>query len=480
MAPLVSVILPVWNEEKNLRSCLEAVFSQSAGFEFEILVVDSGSTDRTRQIAREFAKDRPLRLLEVKPSEFGHGRTRQFASEQALGEYLVYLVADAVPADAQWLAKLVEAAQKDDRIAGAYSRQLPRPDAGLPEKARLKKRKVFSAAPAVAELKKAEDYWLMNPLERIAFCDFDDVSALRRRSVLQKIPIADAAWAEDLVWSRDCLLAGYKIMFAPESVVAHSHSASGAYWFRRGWVDQKAAGKYFGQLYYPGLAQAIGGFSFSLRSLLQDLRKEDAGFFQKLRAMLRAPGLCGTEILGRYLAGLKPETEAGLDLIALLSRAELFPKNARSRVAETSFALGDSHQKVILAQPLAIINYQVKVKENSELRFGIGIKPEAFKFRAEPIDFMVAIDQEPVFRQRLEMSLEQLRGWKEFSLSLEPWRGREVKLSLVTASTEEKHGWAAWASPRIVFQNKRPGLGWKNFLASRAERFARPERFRHP
>ncbi len=480
MGLLASVIIPVLNEEKNLGSCLEAVFSQQTGFEFEVLVVDSGSQDRTRQIAREFAKDHPLRLLEVKAAEFGHGRTRQFASEQAHGEFLIYLVADARPADNRWLRKLVEAAQKDDRIAGGYGRQVPRQAAGLLEKIRLKKRKVSSAEPAEAELKKAEDYWLMDPLDRIAFCDFDDVSSLRKKSALEKIPIPDAAWAEDLVWSRDCLLQGWKIVFEPESVAEHSHSESGRYLFRRGWVDQKAAAKYFGQVYYPGLGQALAGFFYSVRQMLKDLMAEPAGFAEKAVAMLKAPSICGFEVLGRYLAALEPWPSAGLDLVKLFSRAELFPKNARERVALTAFALGDCHQKVILAQPLAIINYKVKARKNSELRFGIGIKPEAFKVRTEPVDFMVAIDQEPVFRQRLEMNAENLKGWKEFSISLEPWKGREVKLSLVTASADEKHGWAGWAAPRIVFRDERPGFSWKSFLARRAERFANPAQFRHP
>ena len=74
----------------------------------------------------------------------------------------------------------------------------------------------------------------------------------------------------------------------------------------------------------------------------------------------------------------------------------------------------------------------------------------------------------------------ELSAGRFYSISLEPWKGREVKLSLVTASADEKHGWAAWAAPRIVFREEQPGFSWKSFLTRRAERFASSAQFRHP
>ena len=48
--PSVSVIVPARDEEASLRACLESLLAQ-VGIEFEIIVVDDGSTDRTRAIA---------------------------------------------------------------------------------------------------------------------------------------------------------------------------------------------------------------------------------------------------------------------------------------------------------------------------------------------------------------------------------------------------------------------------------------------
>ena len=260
MKPLASIIILTLNEEKNLPRCLAAIFKQKVDFGYEVLVVDSGSEDRTKEVAQEFAKKYPLRVLEVAPSEFSHGKTRAWAANQAEGEYLVCLVADAEPADDKWLIKLIEAAEADESIAGSYSRQTARAQASVMEKLRLSKRIASKSEPRISRLKYNEEYWLFDPVERIFICDFDDVSSLRKRSVLEQIPIPDCVWAEDLVWSKSCLTQGYKIAFAPESMVRHSHRLGSRYLFRRGWIDQQAAAEHFGLVYYPDFSDALHGY----------------------------------------------------------------------------------------------------------------------------------------------------------------------------------------------------------------------------
>ncbi len=67
VVPDVSIIIPARNEEANLGACLESLTAQT-GVDFEIIVVDDGSTDRTREIAQSFAGVRvifpqPLRAV---------------------------------------------------------------------------------------------------------------------------------------------------------------------------------------------------------------------------------------------------------------------------------------------------------------------------------------------------------------------------------------------------------------------------------
>lgn len=122
--PDVSVVIPTYNAGPEFEAVLEAISRQRAGFEFEILLVDSGSSDGTVELARRFC----ARIMSLPKAEFNHGRTRNRAISEARGEFVAMIVQDAVPADALWLEGLVENLVGDEAVAGTYSRQVPRPD----------------------------------------------------------------------------------------------------------------------------------------------------------------------------------------------------------------------------------------------------------------------------------------------------------------------------------------------------------------
>ena len=121
----VSVLLPTKNGERYLAEVLESIRKQQGAFDLrEIIAVDSGSRDRTLQILRQHQ----VRLWQIRPEEFGHGKTRNFAAAQARGEFLVFLSQDAIPANEHWLEHLLAPLREDPLIAGAFSRHRPRPN----------------------------------------------------------------------------------------------------------------------------------------------------------------------------------------------------------------------------------------------------------------------------------------------------------------------------------------------------------------
>lgn len=89
---MVSVIIPVYNGEKTIESCIESALSLS--FEdIEVIAVDDGSTDTSLQILRDYAqKDKRLRVLAQKNS--GVSSARNLALKHAKGEYVVFLDVD--------------------------------------------------------------------------------------------------------------------------------------------------------------------------------------------------------------------------------------------------------------------------------------------------------------------------------------------------------------------------------------------------
>jgi rhamnosyltransferase len=85
-------------------------------------VVDSGSSDEILDLARKYGAS----ILGVPTSEFNHGGTCNQGISEARGEFVAMIVQDAVPADEWWLQGLVKNLANDERVAGAYSRQIPR------------------------------------------------------------------------------------------------------------------------------------------------------------------------------------------------------------------------------------------------------------------------------------------------------------------------------------------------------------------
>src|SRR5690242_1824154 len=93
--PTISVIVPARNEEACLGACLQSLAAQT-GVAFEIIVVDDGSSDRTREIAQSFPE---VKLVEARPLPSGwSGKSNALVSgfRPAAGEWLLFTDADTV------------------------------------------------------------------------------------------------------------------------------------------------------------------------------------------------------------------------------------------------------------------------------------------------------------------------------------------------------------------------------------------------
>jgi len=109
--PLISVIVPLYNKEPFVERCLDSVLSQTYG-DFELLVIDDGSTDGSRKRVLE-REDPRIRLI-AKPNG-GVSSARNLGMREAKGEYVAFLDAD----DAWYAGHLEVLVQGADRYPDA-------------------------------------------------------------------------------------------------------------------------------------------------------------------------------------------------------------------------------------------------------------------------------------------------------------------------------------------------------------------------
>lgn len=112
---MVSVVIPAYNEEKALPECLGSLVKQDfSKEEFEVIVVDNNSTDKTYSVAQKFKKRLNLRIVLEKKKGRGHARYTGF--KIAKGKYILSTDADTkVPQS--WIRKSVKYLEKDSVVA---------------------------------------------------------------------------------------------------------------------------------------------------------------------------------------------------------------------------------------------------------------------------------------------------------------------------------------------------------------------------
>ena len=302
MAEKVSVVIPTFNAGPGFEELLRKLDAQEGGFEREVVVVDSGSTDGTAELAARYG----AALHRVLKANFNHGATRDLGISLSSGEYVALTVQDAVPLDERWLAAMVENLQKDPRVAAVYGRHVPKPDAGVMTRALVGNLAVASLERREQEIQDPAKYLSLPPAQRRRAASFDNVSSCLRRSVWEEFPFGEADFAEDLRWGKKVVEAGYAIVYEPRSVVVHSHERGALYDLRRHYVDQLVLEELFGARMVPNLPRLILGIPHSARHVYSLLKREEPAPEKRPKLLLDAATYALASQLGAYLGGKVP------------------------------------------------------------------------------------------------------------------------------------------------------------------------------
>jgi len=242
----VSIVIRTKSEAEHLATVLEAIGWQEHPCR-EVIVVDSGSTDGTLEIAERFR----ARIVTIEPQSFTYGYALNVGVAASGSEVVAFLSGHAPPRDGSWLGHLTEPLS-DDRVAGCYGRQVPLP--GCHPWDRLNLERHFGDRPRV----QTDDPF------------FSNANAAIRRDVWERIPFSeDLPGTEDHAWAAAAQAAGYWIVYEPRAAVKHSHNEGLRQQYRR--MARERAG-----LLAAGLGGRYGAYSLvrclagSLRAALLD------------------------------------------------------------------------------------------------------------------------------------------------------------------------------------------------------------------
>lgn len=133
---LISVVIRTLNEEIYLEEILHNIQLQELlpHQSIEVVIVDSGSTDRTLQIAQAYK----CRVTHIKQEEFTFGRSLNIGCNFSEGEVLIFISGHCVPADKNWIQELVKPIS-EGRASYVYGRQIGRDATKFSEKELFKK-----------------------------------------------------------------------------------------------------------------------------------------------------------------------------------------------------------------------------------------------------------------------------------------------------------------------------------------------------
>jgi GT2 family glycosyltransferase len=232
----VTVVVPTKNAGPDFDFTLERISNAKGIKAVDIVIVDSGSTDGTIPLAEKCAAE----VIKIAAGEYNHGLTRNLGASRATGDYVLFMVQDAIPIGDRWLHEMVTVLESDVTIAAVTCRQVPRSDADLFACAGLwnhYRHLGFQGDTVCLPHPRFRD---LPPREKRMLAGLEDVCCLIRKQVFDELKFRQLAYAEDLDLGLRLVEHGYKIAFLRSTGVVHSHNRPADYLLRRSYVESKS------------------------------------------------------------------------------------------------------------------------------------------------------------------------------------------------------------------------------------------------
>jgi rhamnosyltransferase len=201
MSYLCSLIIRSYNEQKHIRKLLEGIKRQTICNSVEVILVDSGSTDSTVNIAGDYG----VKIIHIHPADFSFGRALNMGCAASSGKFLIFASAHVYPLYTDWLEKMLRPF-KDEKVAIVYGRQVGN------EITKYSERQLFNKwFPAQS-----------NYNQSFPFCN--NANAVIRQEMWEKQHFDETLTGlEDLDWASKIQKKGFKIAYEAQAPIVHVH-----------------------------------------------------------------------------------------------------------------------------------------------------------------------------------------------------------------------------------------------------------------
>lgn len=206
----IAVIIPTRNAKPGFEQLLDKLQSQSLVPD-EIYIYDTASTNGTVQAARA----RGVQVVPVRPADFNHGATREWARRKTSADIVIFMTQDAIPVDDRLIENLVQPILSGCASI-SYARQVPRPGAD-----------VFEAFPRSFNYPSQSQIRGIEDAQRFGVYTFfssDSCSAYLNSALDEVGGFRPTITSEDYFAAARLLRRGHRIAYAADAVVQHSHS----------------------------------------------------------------------------------------------------------------------------------------------------------------------------------------------------------------------------------------------------------------
>ena len=222
----IDVIIPTYKPDKTFFTLIEKLEQQSVPIN-KIIIINTEQKyfDRLIYGSSFYKKDHNIMVSHISKKEFDHGLTRNIGVKKSQAPIFVMMTQDAVP-DNEYLIENLLKALDNEKVAVSYARQLPTNDCNEMERFTRK----FNY-PDKSMIKSAGD------IDRLGiktyFCS--NVCAAYNRDIFDSLDgfPRHIIFNEDMVYAAKAVMAGYKIAYAAEAQVIHSHNYTGTQQFHR-------------------------------------------------------------------------------------------------------------------------------------------------------------------------------------------------------------------------------------------------------